>query len=59
MLPKGYTIRDMLKKIHTSFIDRFRYARVWRPSSEIQGQSVGIDYELADTDIVELILHRS
>ncbi|MCK4845401.1 MAG: 50S ribosome-binding GTPase [Candidatus Heimdallarchaeota archaeon] len=59
VLPKGFTIKDMLKKIHTSFTERFRYARVWGPSCEIQGQSVGIDYELADSDIVELILHRS
>ncbi|MCG3217195.1 MAG: 50S ribosome-binding GTPase [Candidatus Heimdallarchaeota archaeon] len=58
VLPIGTTVADIAEKIHTSFIQRFRFARVWGPSAEFEGQNVGLDHELKDTDIIEMIVER-
>lgn len=58
VLPKGSTVADATEKIHTSFLKRFRYARVWGNSIEFEGQQVGLDHELHDKDIIELVLTR-
>ena len=58
VLPEGGTITDVAEKIHTSFLSRFRFARVWGPSAEFEGQQVGLDHTLADTDVVELVVER-
>lgn len=56
--PQGATIADIAEKIHTSFLQRFRYAKVWGTSVDFPGQQVGLDHELHDEDIIELVLHR-
>ena len=58
VLPEGGTISDVAEKIHSSFINRFRFARVWGPSVDFEGQQVGLDHTLADTDVVEIIVER-
>ncbi|MHA1815507.1 MAG: TGS domain-containing protein, partial [Candidatus Heimdallarchaeaceae archaeon] len=58
VLPEGAAVFDIARKIHTSFVDRFRYARVTGASAEFESQQVGIDHVLADEDIVELIVTR-
>ena len=58
VLPEGATVVDIARKIHTSFVDRFRYARITGPSAEFESQQVGLDHELSDTDIVEMIVTR-
>ena len=58
VLPEGATVVDIARKIHTSFVDRFRYARVTGPSAEFESQQVGLDHVLADTDVIELIVTR-
>jgi small GTP-binding protein len=58
VLPEGATISDVAEKIHTSFTNRFRFARVWGPSAEFDAQQVGLDHTLADTDVVELVVDR-
>ena len=58
VLASGSTISDVAKRIHTSFIDRFKYARVWGPSAEFEGKRVGLEHQLEDTDIVELIVEK-
>jgi small GTP-binding protein len=58
VLPEGGTISDVAEKIHSSFKDRFRYARVWGSSVEFEGQQVGFEHELKDKDIVEIIVMR-
>ncbi|MHA1828478.1 MAG: GTPase [Candidatus Heimdallarchaeaceae archaeon] len=56
VLPIGSTIANVAEKIHSSFLERFRYARVWGPSAEFPGKQVGIDHEVTDTDVVEIIV---
>ena len=58
VLPEGATVVDIARKIHTSFVDSFRYARVTGSSAEFESQQVGIDHVLADEDIVELIVTK-
>ena len=58
VISEGSIVADVAKKIHTSFIDRFKYARVWGPSGEFEGQQVGLEHELADTDVLEIIVER-
>ncbi|MBN1329205.1 MAG: TGS domain-containing protein [Candidatus Heimdallarchaeota archaeon] len=58
IIPSGATVKDVAEKIHTSFIKRFRFARVWGKSCEFAGQQVGLDHELCDKDILELVISR-
>ena len=55
---EGSTVADVAKKIHTSFVNRFRYAKVWGKSGEFEGQQVGLEHELADKDILEITVER-
>lgn len=58
ILPKGASIRDISEKVHKDFLRDFKYARVWGKSVDFPGKQVGIDHELEDEDIVELIIDR-
>jgi ribosome-interacting GTPase 1 len=48
------TVADVAKTLHTDFYRRFKYARLWGPSSKFPGEKVGLDRELSDGDIIEL-----
>jgi len=58
VIPEGAKVMDVAEKIHTSFLERFRFARVWGRSCEFEGQQVGLEHTLADKDILELVLSR-
>ncbi len=58
VIASGATVADVSEKIHTSFLKRFRYAKIWGTSCEYEGQQVGLDHELQDKDIIELVLLR-
>ena len=58
VLPKGTVVYDVVKRIHTSFLENFRYGRVWGSSVEHEGQHVGLEHELADKDILEIVVSR-
>jgi len=51
------TVGKVAERIHKSFLERFRFARVWG-SARFDGQKVGLDYRLQDGDIVEIHLKR-
>jgi hypothetical protein len=52
-LKKGTTVSEMAKAVHKDFVEKFKYARVWRKDS-LQGQMVNRDFALEDGDVVEL-----
>jgi len=52
-LKKGSTVIDMARAVHKDFVDKFKFARVWRKNS-LQVQMVNRDFVLEDGDIVEL-----
>jgi len=53
-LKKGTTVGEMARAVHKDFVEKFKYARVWRKDSLHQGQSVNRDFVLEDGDVVEL-----
>lgn len=58
VLPEGSTIDDAMEKLGGDFEERFRFARVSGPSAKHDEQQVGTDHELADEDVLKLILRR-
>ncbi|MCK4670096.1 MAG: 50S ribosome-binding GTPase [Nanoarchaeota archaeon] len=58
VLDKGSTVRDFVRAIHTSMVERFKLARVTGPSARFPNQQIGINHELEDTDRVEVIVRK-
>jgi len=54
VVPAGTTVRDLARNIHTDLANRYRYSRIWGPTSKFAGERVGPDHVLADHDIVEI-----
>lgn len=51
---KGTTVRELARGIHTDLADRYRYSRIWGPTSKFAGERVGPDHLLGDRDVVEI-----
>lgn len=58
VLRNGDTIEDACEKLGGDFSERFRFARVSGPSAKHDEQQVGLDHELADEDVLRLIVRR-
>ena len=58
ILTAGDTVGDACEKIGGRFDDRFRFARVSGESAAHEDQQVGRDHELADEDVLRLIIDR-
>ena len=54
ILKRGSTVADLAKQIHSDFIKRYAYARVWAKRLTFSPQRVGPSFPLEDKDIVEL-----
>jgi len=54
VLKKSSTVGDLAKQIHSDFIERFAYARVWAKRLPFSPQKVGSSFVLGDRDTVEL-----
>lgn len=54
IMKRGSTIKDMCRKLHRDFINKFKFARVWGPSAKFPGQKFLFKHRLKDNDIVEL-----
>jgi ribosome-interacting GTPase 1 len=52
-LKRGSSVNDMARAVHKDFMEKLRYARVWR-KAVLQGQMVNRDFPLEDEDIIEL-----
>lgn len=50
------TVAELARRIHSSFIENFRYARIWGSSCKYPGEKAGLDRKLCDGDIVEIRL---
>ena len=53
VLKKGSKIKDLAAKIHKDFLEKLKYARVWR-ENVYDGQMVQRDHILQDGDVVEV-----
>ena len=54
ILPRGATVIEAARKIHSDLAKYFTYAKVWGPSAKYPGERVGPDHVLEDGDIVEI-----
>lgn len=54
ILKRGSTVADLAKQIHSDFVKRYAYARVWAKRLTFSPQRVGPSFFLEDKDIVEL-----
>lgn len=54
ILKRGSSIGDLARQIHSDFIERFGYARVWSRRLPFSPQKVGSSFALQDGDTVEL-----
>jgi ribosome-interacting GTPase 1 len=52
-LRRGQTVDDVARLVHKDLARSLKYARVWGKSG-FDGQHVGRDHRLADSDVVEL-----
>jgi hypothetical protein len=59
LILKKPLVREVCKKIHNTFLQDFRYARVWGKSVKYPGQHVGLDHKLKDGDHIQIIKKRS
>lgn len=50
----GGTVRDVARLVHRGLATELKFARVWGPSAEFEGQQVSPDHVVKDRDIVEL-----
>ncbi|MEM2122343.1 MAG: TGS domain-containing protein [Candidatus Bathyarchaeia archaeon] len=50
------TVAELARRIHSSFLENFKYARIWGTSCKYPGEKVGLDHKLYDGDIVEIRL---
>ncbi len=50
----GGTVRDVAQQVHRGMAAELRFARVWGPSVEFDGQQVSASHAVKDRDVVEL-----
>lgn len=50
----GTTVGQLARAIHSDLAERYRYSRIWGPTSRFAGERVGPEHVLADGDIVEI-----
>ncbi len=53
ILKKGAAVLDAAEAIHKDFVEKLKYARLWRRNG-YHGQMIGRDHVLEDGDVVEL-----
>jgi len=54
ILKREPTVMDLAKQIHSDFVERFLFARVWSDRLSFSPQKVGLNFKLEDGDIVEI-----
>jgi small GTP-binding protein len=54
-LPLGATVADVAQSVHSDLGASFSGARVWGPSARFEGQKVGREHVVQDTDTVEIV----
>ncbi len=54
VIREGTTVGELAHHIHTDLANRYRYSRIWGPTSRFAGERVGPDHVLGDRDVVEI-----
>jgi hypothetical protein len=58
VLLDGSNVKAVCEHLHRDFVNLFRYALVWGKSAKFPGQSVGLEHELKDSDVLSIITKR-
>jgi small GTP-binding protein len=58
VIKNGANVGDVCDFIHRTFRRRFRYANVWGESAKFPGQTVGLRHELADQDVLTIVVTK-
>ncbi|MHC1602736.1 MAG: OBG GTPase family GTP-binding protein [Methermicoccaceae archaeon] len=58
VVKRGATVRDVCELLHRDFARKFRYGRVWGSSVKYAGQRVGLEHEVADGDVLTVMIER-
>jgi uncharacterized protein len=53
-LRRGGTVREVARQVHRGRATELKFARIWGPSVEFDGQQVSGEHVVADKDVVEL-----
>ncbi len=56
IVKEGARVKDVCKKLHSDFVDKFRYARIWGPTAKFPKQRVGKDHVLKEGDTLRIII---
>ncbi len=56
IIEKNSSVRDVCSKLHRDFVDKFKFCRVWGPSSKFPGQKLALRHVLKDNDVLEIHL---
>jgi len=54
-LPEGATVADVAESVHSDLGATFSGARIWGPTARFEGQKVGREHVVQDTDTVEIV----
>ncbi|MHA1238659.1 MAG: GTPase [Candidatus Odinarchaeia archaeon] len=54
ILPEGATVEMVAKRLHSRFLKKFKYAKIFGPSAKFDGEKVGLEHVLMDKDIVQI-----
>ncbi len=54
ILPKGATIEELAKRLHSDFFKNFRFAIVYRIGSGQMRKKVGLSFILEDQDVIQI-----
>lgn len=55
---KGSRVKDVANRLHRDFIRNFRHAKIWGTSVKFEGQKVGLDHVLNDSDVLRIIIKK-
>ncbi|MBS3164428.1 GTP-binding protein [Candidatus Woesearchaeota archaeon] len=56
IMRQGCTVQDVCTRLHRDFVAKFKFSRVWGPSSRFPGQKRMLPHVLRDQDVLEVHL---
>lgn len=56
IIEKNSSVRDVCRKLHKDFVDKFKFCRVWGSSAKFPGQKLALKHVLDDNDVLEIHL---
>jgi hypothetical protein len=58
IVKRGSTVKDVCEVLHRQMVEKFRYALVTGTSAKFKEQTVGLEHELADEDVLTIVQKR-